>query len=263
MGLLEAIILGLVQGITEYLPISSSGHLEIGEHILGITYKDDAALTFGIVVHCATVMSTITVFASELWKLIKGGVQFKYNDETKYILKIALSMIPIMIVGLFFKDQVEALFSGGVEFVGAMLLVTASLLAFSHFFAPKKSHPVRYKDAFIIGLAQAIAVIPGISRSGSTIATGMLLGVDKAVLAKFSFLMVLVPILGEAFLELLSGEFAPAASGIETSTLLAGFAAAYLAGLFACKFMIKIVSKGKLYWFAIYCAIVGAIVLIF
>lgn len=263
MELWEAIILGLVQGLTEFLPISSSGHLEFGEHLLGITFREDAALTFGVVVHCATVLATITVFAHELWKLILGGLKFKYNDETKYILKIVLSMLPIMVVGLFFKDQVEALFSGGIKFVGGMLLVTAALLTFSHFFTPKKSHPVKYRDAFIIGLAQAMAVVPGISRSGSTIATGLMLGVDRTQLAKFSFLMVLVPILGEASLELIGGAFAPAASGIATGTLLAGFLAAYISGLFACKVMIKVVSKGKLYWFAIYCAIVGIITLIF
>lgn len=263
MDLLEAIILGLVQGLTEFLPISSSGHLEIGEHLLGITYKEDAALTFGILVHCATVCATITVFVTELWKLIKGGFKFKYNDETKYILKIVLSMLPIMVVGLFFKDDVEGLFSGGIRFVGAMLLVTAALLAFSHFFAPKKSHPVKYRDAFVIGLAQAIAVVPGISRSGATISTGLLMGVDRTQLAKFSFLMVLVPILGEAFLELMSGAFAPEASGIATGTLVAGFLAAYISGLFACKVMIKVVSKGKLYYFAIYCAVVGIVTLIF
>lgn len=263
MGLLEAILLGLLQGLTEFLPISSSGHLELGEHLLGITFPEDASLTFGILVHCATVMATITVFAHELWKLIQGGLKFKYNDETKYILKIVLSMLPIMVVGLFFKDQVEGLFSGSIKFVGAMLLVTATLLAFSHFFTPKQSHGIKYRDAFVIGIAQAIAVIPGISRSGSTIATGLMLGVDRTQLAKFSFLMVLVPILGEAFLELISGGFAPETSGIATGTLIAGFLAAYIAGLFACKIMIKIVSKGKLYYFAIYCAIVGIITLVF
>lgn len=263
MEFLEAIILGLIQGLTEFLPVSSSGHLEIGEHLLGITYPPEASLTFGIVVHAATVLATITVFRGELGGLIKGGLQFKYNEQTQYILKIAVSMLPILVVGLFFKDEVEALFDRGIHFVGAMLLVTAALLAFSHFFRPKKTHQVTYKNALIIGLSQAIAVIPGISRSGATISTGMMLGVDRAQLAKFSFLMVLVPILGEAFLELLKGNFSPATSGVPTATLLAGFFAAYLSGLFACKVMIKIVSRGKLYYFAIYCALLGLVTLIF
>lgn len=263
MEFIEAIILGLVQGLTEFLPVSSSGHLEIGEHLLGVTFKDEASLTFGILVHAATVLATITVFRAELWQLVKGGLQFKYNSETEYILKIALSMVPILIVGLFFKDQVEAFFDRGIQFVGAMLLVTAALLTLSHFFKAKSSHPVTYKSAFIIGLAQAVAVIPGISRSGATISTGLMAGVDRSQLAKFSFLMVLVPILGEAFLELLKGGFSPAESGVPTLTLVAGFVAAYVSGLFACRVMIKIVSRGKLYYFAIYCAILGVATLIF
>lgn len=263
MDILEAIILGLLQGFTEFLPVSSSGHLEIGEHLLNITFKEEASLTFGIVVHAATVLATITVFWGELGNLIRGGLQFKYNEQTQYILKIALSMLPILVVGLFFKDQVEAIFDRGIHFVGAMLLVTAALLTFSHFFRPKTSHKITYKNAFVIGLAQAIAVIPGISRSGATISTGLMTGVDRTQLAKFSFLMVLVPILGEAFLELLKGNFSPEASGIPAITLLAGFLAAYVSGLFACRVMIKIVSRGKLYYFAIYCAILGTVTLIF
>lgn len=263
MTTIEAILLGLVQGLTEFLPVSSSGHLEIGQHLLGITFPPDAQLTFGVVVHCATVMATITVFAHELWKLICGGVKFRYNAETQYILKIALSMIPVMIVGLFFKDQVEALFGGSIYLVATMLLVTAALLTFSHFFAPRISHPVTYRDAFVVGLAQAVAVLPGLSRSGSTIATGLLMGVDRTQLAKFSFLMVLVPILGEAFLELIDGQFSPQASGIPTIALISGFLAAYISGLFACKVMIKLVSRGKLYYFAIYCTLLAISIFIF
>lgn len=263
MDILEAIILGIVQGLTEFLPVSSSGHLEIGEHLLGVKVKESATLTFGIVVHAATVMATITIFATEIKNLIKGGVKLQYNTESKYILKIILSMIPVLIVGLFFKTEVEELFKGSVTFVGSMLLVTAGLLIFSHFFTPKESHPVRYRDSIIIGIAQAIAVIPGISRSGSTIATGLMLGVDRTQLAKFSFLMVLVPILGAALLQLLDGEFSPETSGISTAALISGFIAAYLSGLLACKAMIKIVSKGKLYYFGIYCAISGLITIFF
>lgn len=259
MGIIDAILLGLLQGLTEFLPVSSSGHLVILSHILGTDMEDT---TFAILVHAATVMATITVFWGEILRLLKGGLKFQPNAESRYLLKIIVSMIPVLIIGLFFKDQVEALFGGGIRFVGCMLLVTAALLLLTHFFKPKKQHPITAKDAFIIGMAQAVAVIPGISRSGSTIATGMMLGADRTQLAKFSFLMVLVPILGEAFLELLKGEFSPAASGIPTLSLVAGFLAAYLAGLFACKVMIRIVSRGKLWWFALYCAVAGIIAII-
>lgn len=259
---LDAIILGLVQGLTEFLPVSSSGHLVLMESILGV--KNDGNTTFEVMVHAATVLATITVFWGEIGKLISGGLKFKYNEETKYILKIAVSMIPVLIVGLFFKDQVEALFSSTIGFIGSMLLVTAALLTAAHFLSEwhkkrAKSHPVTYGNAFVIGLAQAVAVIPGISRSGATISTGLMLGDEKSGLAKFSFLMVLVPILGEAFLEILDGAISFNDAGIP---LLLGFVAAYVSGLFACRVMIKIVSRGKLYYFAIYCAIVGIVTLL-
>ncbi|HIW10134.1 MAG TPA: undecaprenyl-diphosphate phosphatase [Candidatus Rikenella faecigallinarum] len=256
MGTLDAILLGLLQGLTEFLPVSSSGHLVILGNILGANVENT---TFAILVHAATVLATITVFWGEILHLLRGGLQFKINPESKYLLKIVISMIPVMIVGLFFKDSVEALFGNGIRFVGCMLFVTAALLLLTHFIKPKKTRNITAKDAFIIGVAQAVAVIPGISRSGSTIATGMLLGDDKTQLAKFSFLMVLVPILGEAFLELLKGEFSPASSGISGYALTAGFLAAYLSGLFACKVMIRIVSRGKLWWFALYCAVAGTV----
>ncbi len=259
MGTIDAILLGLLQGLTEFLPVSSSGHLVILGNILGAD-MDNA--TFAILVHAATVLATITVFWSEIVRLGRGGLEFKANPESRYLLKLVISMIPVLIVGLFFKDQVEALFGSGVRFVGCMLFVTAGLLLLTHFIRPTKARNIRAKDAFIIGLAQAVAVIPGISRSGSTIATGMLLGDDRTQLAKFSFLMVLVPILGEAFLELLKGEFSPAASGISGAALAAGFLSAYAAGLFACKVMIRIVSRGKLWWFALYCAGAGTVAVI-
>lgn len=257
----EALILGLVQGLTEFLPVSSSGHLIIGKELLGIEVKEDAATTFEVVVHAATVLSTIFVFRKDLVKLLAGLFKFKYNEETEYILKIAVSMIPILIVGLFLKDKVEALFGQGVILVGAMLLVTALLLTFSQI---KKSgnRSITYLDAFIIGLAQSIAVLPGLSRSGTTISTGLLLGNRREDVAKFSFLMVLVPILGEAFLELYSGQFIPEKSGISTFSLLIGFGAAFISGLFACKAMVALVKRSKLYYFAIYCFIVGIIALI-
>jgi undecaprenyl-diphosphatase len=256
----EALILGIIQGLTEFLPVSSSGHLEIGKALFGISGEDN--LYFTIIVHGATVLSTIVVFWSELIKLGKGAFRFKLNEETHYLLKIGVSMIPVVIVGIFFKEQIKNLFSGtNINFVGFMLLITASILAFTYFFKSKKQK-IRYIDALIIGIAQAFAVLPGISRSGATIATGLMLGKDKEQIAKFSFLMVLVPILGENFLNLVSGSFS-AASGISISAMIIGFLAAFLSGWVACKLMIRIVKRGKLIWFAVYCAIVGILTIAF
>lgn len=253
MEWLDALILGLLQGLTEFLPVSSSGHLVLAQHALGI--EGDGSTTFEVMVHAATVLATITVFWGEIGRLLRGGVQLKWNAETKYLSKIALSMIPILIVGLFFKEDVEALFNASVGFIGAMLLITAGLLTLAHILSRRaKSHPLTTPNALTIGVAQALAVIPGISRSGATISTGLMLGVDKAQLAKFSFLMVLVPILGEAFLEILDGAIVFSQAGFP---LLVGFVAAYASGLFACKAMINIVARGKIYYFAIYCAVVG------
>lgn len=255
--------MGIVQGLTEFLPVSSSGHLQIAQSLLGVNISESATLTFDIVVHAATVCATIVVFWSEIIKLFQGFFKFKYNEETIYIFKICVSMIPVMVVGLFFKDYVESLFANTCFFVGCMLIITAALLAFSYFYKPKKSREITYLDAFIIGVAQAIAVIPGISRSGATISTGMILGNNKQNLARFSFLMVLVPILGEAFLSLMKGEFSPETSGISIVSLLAGFIAAFLSGLFACRAMVALVAKGKLIWFSVYCLIIGCIAIIF
>lgn len=255
MEALDAIILGLVQGLTEFLPVSSSGHLVLMESILGL--KNDGNTTFEVMVHAATVLATITVFWGELGRLLRGGLKFQYNDQTKYLLKIGVSMLPVLVVGLFFKDQVEALFSSTIGFIGAMLLITAGLLTAAHFLSTRRkkaAHEVSYSNAFVIGLAQAVAVIPGISRSGATISTGLMLGDDKKSLAKFSFLMVLVPILGEAFLEVMDGAISFDEAGLP---LLLGFVAAYVSGLFACRVMINIVARGKLYYFAIYCAAAG------
>ncbi len=263
MDWIHAFFMGLVQGLTEFLPVSSSGHLQIAQSILGVEISESATLTFDIVVHAATVLATIVVFWGEILKLLSGILKFRYNEETIYVLKICVSMIPVFVVGVFFKDHVESLFSNTCFFVGCMLLVTASLLAFSYFYKPKKSREITYLDAFIIGIAQAIAVIPGISRSGSTISTGMILGNDKKSLARFSFLMVLVPILGQAFLSLLKGEFTPEQSGISYMSLLIGFLAAFFSGLFACKVMISIVARGKLIWFSVYCVLIGVIAIIF
>lgn len=256
----EALILGLIQGLTEYLPVSSSGHLAIASALFDL---DDGKgiLTFTIAVHAATVLSTIVILWSEIEWLFKGLFKFQWNDETKYVTNIIVSMIPIGIVGVFFKDEVEAIFGEGLVIVGIMLFVTGALLAFSYYAKPRQKEKISMRDAFIIGVSQACAIFPGLSRSGTTIATGLLLGNKKENMAQFSFLMVLVPILGETFLDLLKGDFAAAESGIPTISLVVGFLAAFISGCFACKWMINIVKKGKLIYFAIYCAIVGAVTL--
>jgi len=254
MTVIESILLGIVQGLTEFLPVSSSGHLTIGKVILGLNTQN---LSFEIIVHAATVLSTLVVFRKEIISLLAGLFKFRMNPETEYILKIVVSMVPVMIVGFLFKDQVEAIFGSGLLVVGICLLITALLLTISNYTA-KKERDITYKNAFIIGIAQAIAVLPGLSRSGSTIATGMMLGVKKNQIAKFSFLMVLVPILGEAFLDLLSGDFSLSRSGINATSLIAGFLAAFLSGMFACKVMIELVKRARLLGFAIYCALIGA-----
>ena len=260
----EAIILGLVQGLTEFLPVSSSGHLTICKSLFGI---ETLNLTFEVAVHAATVLSTVVAFRKEIWRLVSGCFSLKMNSEKEYLLKIAVSMVPIFIVGIFLKDYVEAIFGSGLAVVGFMLLVTASLLSLSEVLVRKAEQkavsgnevgkPVGYKEAAIIGLAQAFAVLPGLSRSGSTISTGLMLGVKKSEVAQFSFLMVLVPILGEAFLELIGGEFGAAASGVGALPLFLGFATAFLSGLFACTLMINLVKRARLWVFAVYCAIVG------
>lgn len=261
MNALEAIALGIVQGLTEFLPVSSSGHLAIGSALFGI--DGDENLTFAIVVHTATVLSTIVVLWHEVSVLFRGLFSFRWNEPTKTVCKILVSTIPIAIVGLFFKDQVERLFGSGLLLVGCMLLVTAALLAFSYYAKPRPKETISFKDALIIGVAQACAVLPGLSRSGSTIATGLLLGDKKEQVAKFSFLMVIIPILGESLLGLLKGEFAPQASGISTGSLAAGFLAAFVSGTLACKWMINIVKKGKLIYFAYYCIAAGLFAIVY
>lgn len=257
MSGLEASILGFVQGLTEFLPVSSSGHLTIGKELLGIESEN---LSFEIVVHAATVASTIVIFRKEIWKLLNGFLKFTLNDESIYIYKILISMIPVFIVGIFLKDYVEAIFGSGLLVVGISLLITALLLTISNYYKPKEKE-LSYKDAFVIGIAQAVAVLPGLSRSGATISAGLLLGVKKDQIARFSFLMVLVPVLGEAFLELFSGNLSASTSGISATSLVFGFIAAFTAGLLACRLMISLVSRTKLIGFAIYCAIVGSICL--
>jgi undecaprenyl-diphosphatase len=262
MSWFEALVLGLIQGLTEYLPVSSSGHLAIGQALFGMNDGADN-LMFTVAVHVATVLSTVVILWSEIDWVLKGLFKFKMNDETKYVLNIIVSMIPVGVVGLLFKDQVEEIFGSGLLVVGCCLLITAALLTFSYYAKPRQKEHISMKDAFIIGIAQAIAVLPGVSRSGSTIATGLLLGNKKESLAQFSFLMVIPPILGEALLDVLKmmkGE--NVMGGIETLPLMVGFVAAFLAGCVACKWMISIVKRGKLIYFGIYCAIVGVVTII-
>ena len=280
----EAVLLGLLQGLTEFLPVSSSGHLEIGKVLLGVETSDD--LLFTTMVHASTVLSTIVVFRKQIWDLMKGffcGLKdwrivrneagrkvLSCNDQTDYLFKIALSMIPVMVVGLFFKDQVESLF-GSIHVVGGALVVTALLLFFSDYASipGRKSifpangyrNGLSYWQAFAVGLGQAFAVVPGLSRSGTTISTGLICGVKREVMAQFSFLMVLVPILGETFLEVVGGEFGTSSVGV--LPLVLGFVSAFVSGLFACKVMIALVKKAKLSWFALYCLLAAAAIFIF
>lgn len=260
MNWLEALLLGLIQGLTEFLPVSSSGHLEIGQALFETSGEDN--LLFAVVVHAATVLSTITILWMEIWTLLKGCFTKTWNEEKAYVAKILLSMIPIFVVGVFFKDQVESLFGSGLLIVGCCLLLTSLLLAFAYYAKPRQRETISYRDAFIIGIAQACAVLPGLSRSGSTIATGLLLGNKKESIAQFSFLMVLAPILGDALLEtihILQGEVVV---NIPLTSLLIGFLAAYISGCFACKFMIRIVQRGKLIYFAAYCLIAGGLAIL-
>ena len=275
----EAVLLGLIQGLTEFLPVSSSGHLEMGKVLLGVETTDD--LLFTTMVHAATVLSTIIVFRKQIWDLLKGffcglkGMKVTKegvvcNDQTDYLLKMVVSMIPVFIVGVFLKDQVESLF-GSIRVVGCALVVTAVLLFFSDYASrpgrksifPENNYRngISYWQAFAVGLGQAFAVVPGLSRSGTTISTGLICGVKREVMAQFSFLMVLVPILGETFLELVGGEFG--ASSVGALPLALGFVSAFLSGLFACKVMIALVKKAKLSWFALYCLLAAAAIFIF
>lgn len=270
MDWIEALILGLVQGLTEYLPVSSSGHLQIGQLLLNDGVPFDGGLTFDIVVHVATVLATLVILWKEIVWLLKGFFKFEWNDEMRYVVNILVSMIPIGIVGLCFKDQIEAIFEGTLV-VGVCLCITALLLALTHFYKPQEREHISPLHAFIIGIAQACAVLPGLSRSGSTIATGLLLGNSRKSLAQFSFLMVIPPILGEALLDF-KHIFMPSAEylaehgaevPIPTLSLVVGFVAAFVSGCFACKAMIALVRRCSLIWFAMYCAVLGIGVIIY
>lgn len=266
MEVVEALLMGLLQGLTEYLPVSSSGHLAIASNVFGIDGEQN--LIFTIVVHVATVFSTLVMLWKEVSWIFCGLFRFDTpggNAEQRYALNIIVSMIPVGIVGLCFKDYVEEIFGSGLLVVGVCLLVTAALLAFSYYARPRTKEHLSLRDAFIIGLAQAVAVLPGVSRSGSTIATGLLLGNKKERLAQFSFLMVIPPILGEALLDvkdMMEQGVEAAMGGISASALAIGFVAAFASGCLACKWMINIVKKGKLIYFAVYCALVGTVLLL-
>jgi len=263
MSWFEALILGIIQGLTEYLPVSSSGHLAIGQALFGLENGEDN-LMFTVAVHVATVLSTLVILWSEIDWILKGLFKFKMNAETKYALNIIVSMIPVGIVGVFFKDYVEGVFGSGLLVVGCCLLITAALLIFSYVAKPRQKETISMKDAFVIGLAQAVAVLPGVSRSGSTIATGLLLGNKKESLAQFSFLMVIPPILGEALLDVLKMAKGENVLGnIDVLPLCVGFLAAFVFGCIACKWMINIVKKGKLVYFGVYCAIIGLLLIAF
>ena len=270
MSWLEALILGIVQGLTEFLPVSSSGHLTILSNLFGL--EGESNLTMIVALHVATVLSTLTIlwkkvvwifkdlFSKQSWKSYAG-----LNEGTRYAINILISMIPVAIVGFCFKDKVEEIFGSGLLIVGIMLLVTAALLAFSYFAKPRQREEISPLHAFIIGIGQAVAVMPGLSRSGTTIATGLLLGNKKEKIAQFSFLMVIPPVLGEALLDVLDiaeQGFSIAMSGISAGALIVGFLAAFVTGCLACKWMINIVKKGKLIWFAIYCVIIGILAII-
>lgn len=275
MDSIQALILGLVQGLSEYLPISSSGHLEIFKQLLGLDLEAGASMEFTVLLHVATVLSTIVVLWREFAPLCKSFFTFKNDGNTRYVLKILLSCIPVGIVGVFFKKDIEAFFGGDLTIVGICLIVTALLLSFSYFvrtspltarsYTPRS---ITWLDAFIIGISQAIAVLPGLSRSGTTIATGVLIGDKREEVAQFSFFMVIIPILGEALLDVMkimsgSSEEAQTVSSLGVVPMLLGFLAAFISGCLACKWMLNIVKKGKLVWFAVYCVIVGILCLCF
>jgi len=260
MDVLDSILLGIIQGLTEFLPVSSSGHLELGKAILGDNSVPEESLLFTVVLHFATALSTIVVFRKDIWSLLKGMLKFEWNEDLQFALKIAISMLPAVIVGLFFEKELEQLFGGNILLVGFMLLVTAILL----FFADKAKNTnkkVSFGNAFVIGVSQAIAMLPGISRSGATISTSVLLGNDKTKAARFSFLMVVPLIFGKIAKDVLSGDLSLESQNF--TALSIGFIAAFISGLFACTWMISLVKKSKLIYFAIYCAVVGLIAVIY
>ena len=259
MDTIDAIILGIIQGLTEFLPVSSSGHLELGKAILGDNSIPEESLLFTVVLHFATALSTIVVFRKDVWEILRGLLQFQWNEETQFSLKIIISMIPAALVGFLLEDFMEVFFDGAILIVGIMLIITAILLYLADM-AKTTAKGVSYRSVFIIGMAQMVAMLPGISRSGATISTAVLLGIDKTKSARFSFLMVVPLILGKVAKDILGGEIS--LESTQLGAMGAGFVAAFLAGLAACTWMIKLVRQSKLTYFAIYCLIVGIIALV-
>lgn len=260
MNYLEAIILGIIQGLTEFLPVSSSGHLELAKAIFGNQSLPQESLTFTVILHFATALSTMVVFRKEVLDIIKGIFQFQWNDESKFSLKIIVSMIPAVVIGLMFEKQLAVFFNGNILMVGFMLIITALLLLLADK-AKNTDKNISYKNAFIVGVSQAIAMLPGISRSGATISTSVLLGVDRTKAARFSFLMVVPLIFGKVGKDILGGQISFESSHIGAYSV--GFIAAFISGLFACNWMISLVKNSKLYYFAIYCFIVGIIAMVY
>jgi undecaprenyl-diphosphatase len=260
MDIIDAILLGIIQGLTEFLPVSSSGHLELGKSILGDQLLPKESMLFTVVLHFATALSTIVVFRRDIWDIVKGVLQMKWNADTQFIAKIALSMLPASFVGLYFETEIEQLFAGNILLVGFMLIVTG-LLLFLADKAKNTNKKVSFSNALVIGISQAIAILPGISRSGATISTSVLLGNDKSKAARFSFLMVVPLILGKIAKDVLSGELTYEVHNF--SALSIGFIAAFISGLFACTWMIKLVKKSKLKYFSIYCAVIGVVAIVF
>ncbi len=259
MELLDAVILGIVQGFTEFLPVSSSGHLELGKAILGDNSVPEESLLFTVVLHFATALSTIVVFRKDIWDILKGLFSFKWNEASQFAVKVIVSMIPAALIGYFFESELEAFFGGNIAFVGGMLLITAVLLWFADR-AKDTQKPVSNSNAFVIGIAQAVAMLPGISRSGATISTSVLLGNDKGQAARFSFLMVIPLIFGKIAKDIVSGELT--AEGTDYTALGVGFIAAFICGIIACTWMIQLVKKSKLTYFAVYCLIVGLVAIV-
>ncbi|MCU0390529.1 MAG: undecaprenyl-diphosphate phosphatase [Thermoflexibacter sp.] len=261
MNIIDSIILGIIQGLTEFLPVSSSGHLEIGKALLNIKITNN--LLFSVVVHAATTLSTIIVFYKDILLIIKDIFKFEWNESTQFAVKIIISMIPVGIIGLFFKSDVEQFFEGDITLVGIMLCLTGILLLFTHLLRNREGGEVTFGRALVIGIAQAVAILPGISRSGATICTAILIGTDRSKAAKFSFLMVLLPIIGATILEMQDYlKQSTTHQDLAINVLIIGFLASFLSGLVACRLMIELVKKGKLIYFAIYCFIVGLIAIL-
>jgi undecaprenyl-diphosphatase len=258
MNWFEAVVLGLIQGLTEFLPVSSSGHLELGKHLFGLDH--DANFYFSVAVHGATVLSTIAVFYREITDLAKGFFRFRMNEETSYVIKIFISMIPVGIAGFFLQDIAEQFFAGNMISLGIEFFISALFLAMALVIKRKVERPVGYADSFIIGIAQALAVLPGVSRSGATIATGIMLGNRKSDIARFSFLMVLIPIIGANIVEMMSGDLKT--EGTSAAVIIAGFLTAFISGYFACRWMVSLVKKGYLLWFTLYCMAAGIFTLL-